>query len=123
MGDDLSWRGKLGFGGACAVCCAVPMLILGGVVSTGAALAGGAAVGSLALVVLGVFAVVSGRVPPITTRGRGALAAGGLALATAGLIVLRDSESTGRSLVAMGLAVLALVALVGLRADPPSEAR
>ena len=123
MGDDLTWRGKLGFGGACAVCCVVPMLILAGVVSAGTALTGGAALGSLALVGMGVLAVVSGRGPQVTGPVRLAIAVGGLGLATTGLIVLRDSLNPGRSLVSVGLAVLALAALAGPGSDPMREPR
>lgn len=50
MNEELTWRGKLGFGGACVVCCAVPMLVLTGVLSAGAALVGGIAAGSVILV-------------------------------------------------------------------------
>jgi hypothetical protein len=123
MADDLTWRGKLGFGGACAVCCAAPMLVVAGVVSTGAALAGGAAIGSLALVGLTTFRMVSGRAPQVTGPVRFAVAAAGLALAAGGLVVLRESVSPGRSLVSMGVAALASAAVLGLASAPTQEPR
>ena len=123
MADDLTWRGKLGFGGACAVCCAAPMLVVAGVVSTGAALAGGAAIGSLALVGLAAVGMVSGRAPSVTGPVRFAVAAAGLALGAGGLVVLRESLSLGRSLVSMGVAVLATAAVLGLASAPKPEPR
>lgn len=116
---DLTWRGKLGFGGACAVCCAVPMLVLAGVVSTGAAFAGGAPIGSLLLVGLALLGVVAGRAPRGTGRVRLIVSVIGLGLAATGLLALRDSSAAGRPLVSMGLAVLALAALLALVPDTP----
>lgn len=50
MAEELSTKGKAGFGLACAVCCAVPMLVLAGVVSLGAVALGGLGVGAVVLV-------------------------------------------------------------------------
>ena len=116
---DLSWRGKLGFGGACAVCCAVPMLIVAGVVSTGAAFAGGAAIGSLLLVGLGLLGVVTGRAPRSTGPVRLIVSVVGVGLAATGLLALRGSSAAGRPLVSVGLGVIALAALLALVPDTP----
>lgn len=123
MADDLTWRGKLGFGGACAVCCGLPMLVVAGVVSTGAALAGGAAVGSLALVSMAALGMMSGRVPRVIGPVRLVVAVAGLGLGTAGLLVLRESVSPGRSLVSIGVAVLASAAVLSLAATSTQEPR
>lgn len=61
MRDDLTWRGKLGFGGACVACCAVPMLVVTGAVSAGFAMVGGIAAGSILVVGFVAYAVISGR--------------------------------------------------------------
>lgn len=119
MGDDLTWRGKLGFGGACVACCAVPMLVLTGALSAGAALVGGIAAGTIILVGLVAYAVISGRAGAGTRRIRMTAAAAGTALAAAGLLLLRDSDRTGRSLVSVGVAVIAAAALLALTPEAP----
>lgn len=120
MSDGLTWRGKLGFGGACVACCAVPMLVLAGVLSAGAALVGGTAAGSIILVGLVAYSVVSGRAGAVKRQTRLAAAAAGTALAAAGLSVLGDSDRLGRSLVSGGVAVVAVAALLALRPDAPA---
>lgn len=120
MNDEMTWRGKLGFGGACVACCAVPMLVLTGVLSAGAALVGGIAAGSVILVGLVTYSVVSGRVGGVKRQTRLAAAAAGTMLAAAGLSLLGDSARLGRSLVSGGVAVLAVAALLALRPEAPA---
>lgn len=86
MSDGLTWRGKLGFGGACVACCAVPMLVLAGVLSAGAALVGGTAAGSIILVGLMAYLVVSGRAGGVKRQTRLAAAAAGTALGRGGAV-------------------------------------
>lgn len=61
--SELSGWGKLGFGSACLVCCSVPMLVVLGLLSAGAAVAFGASI----LVAVGVGAMV---VMMVRRRGR-----------------------------------------------------
>jgi hypothetical protein len=120
VGDELTWRGKLGFGGACVACCAVPMLVLTGVLSAGAALVGGISAGSIILVGLVAYSVASGRAGGVKRKTRLATAAAGTGLAAAGLSLLGDSDRLGRSLVSGGVAVVAVAALLALRPEAPA---
>lgn len=111
---ELTGTGKAGFGAACVLCCAAPMLVIAGVVSFASLLAGGIAVGSVVLVGLSVWALHRRRVPPLRTATRGAVATAGAVLALAGLVTIDESSSTGRSLVSAGVALLACAAVLTL---------
>lgn len=109
--DALSPAGKAGFGVACAVCCAIPMLILAGVLSLSAALAGGATLGALALVI-GVAVAVIRRRASLPAAARRAMAVGGVLLSALGLAGAGSAWSTGTTVA--GVALLAAAALLVL---------
>lgn len=110
--SDLTPKGKAGFGAACAVCCALPMLVLAGVLSLGALAVGGALVGSVVLVAATAYGVLSGR---IGATPRVARLTGAAATATAAVAgVATSSTATARALTAVGVAVLAAAALLAL---------
>lgn len=114
--EPLSPAGKAGFGAACAVCCTVPMLVLAGVLSLSAVLAGGATIGALALV-MGVAAVVIRGRTSVPALARRALAAGGIVASAAGLADPGSSWSTAA--VVIGVALLAVAALLVLPEAAP----
>ena len=111
--ESPSVAGKAGFGVACAVCCGVPMLVVIGVVSLSAALAGSAALGSLALVIGTAFVVIRRRPASIPRMARRSVAAAGAATSAAGL-ALGVSSTWAPMLTSVGVALLAAAALMAL---------
>lgn len=113
--EDLGPGGKTAFGAACVVCCAVPMLVVLGVLSVGAALTGGVTLGAAAGVAGLTWAVASRRVavtPPVWRYGA---VAAGLALTAVGLSSGAAGE-TQRAVLAAGVGLLAAAALLALGA-------
>ena len=106
--------GRVAFGAACATCCALPMLVLAGVVSFVTLLAGGIGAASVAAVGWCVWAVHRQRIPPHSRAARVAVEAAGVALAVGGLAAMGRSPDAGRALVSTGVAVLACAALASL---------
>ena len=109
--DSLSPVGKAGSDVACALCCAGPMLVVTGVLSLSAVLAGAATFGALALV-LGVAAAVIRRSASFPAAARRAVAAGGLVASAAGLCGAGSAWRTGA--IVVGVALLAAAALLVL---------
>jgi hypothetical protein len=115
--DDLTGAGRAGLGAACVVCCVAPMLVLAGVVSLAALLAGGVALGSVALVGSAVWVLHRQRIPKLGRAARAAVGAVGVLLALVGLATIDGSStSLGRSLVSSGVALLACAAVLSLAA-------
>lgn len=108
---------KLGFGICAVVCCGLPMLVIAGLVSVTAALLGGMALASTALVIFLTWAVAVQKLPAVDQRVRRATMVLGAVSGFAGLYALwSDSISTGRPLVVAGIALLTCTAL-GVLAD------
>lgn len=118
-GDELSRRGKAGFAGACVVCCAVPLLVLAGVISLGALAVFGIAAGSIGAVVFVAFGVGSGRLVEASPRVRRVLFAAGGAAAFGGLLNV-DQGRRAAGFIAAGVALLACAALLALPANRPA---
>ncbi|HUP75599.1 MAG TPA: hypothetical protein VM282_21350 [Acidimicrobiales bacterium] len=116
--NELSNRGKLGFGSACAVCCAAPMLLLAGVVSTGALLTFGVAVAAVVAVVVMAVGVGTGRLANASPWVRRVLFAIGSAASLGGLVDVSNRARAG-SLIGVGVAALACCALLSLAARKP----
>ena len=112
MHSELSKRGKLGFGSACAVCCAMPMLLLVGVVSTGAMLTFGVAFASAVAVAVMAVGVATGRLVNASPWVRRVLIAVGCAASLGGLVDV-NRASAGSS-ITVGVAALACSALLSL---------
>ncbi|MEO5839019.1 MAG: hypothetical protein ABIQ73_10805 [Acidimicrobiales bacterium] len=114
---ELGGRGKAGVGGACAVCCAVPMLLFAGVVSSAALLSFGVAVAEVVAVVVIAVGTGSGRLVNASPWVRRVLFAIGGAAALGGLLDVSD-RARAASLIGVGIAALACCALLSL---PPAK--
>lgn len=119
--SDLTPKGKAGFGAACAVCCALPMLVLVGVLSVGALAVGGGLVGSVVLVAATTYGVLSGRIRATPRVARLAGAAVGATAALASLAT--GSTAAARALAAVGIALVAAAALLALADSRSSNVR
>ena len=111
---ELTGAGRAGFGAACVVCCGAPMLVLAGVVSLASLLAGGVAVGCVVLIGWAVWALHRQRIPRFGRAVRLAVGAAGLLLALVGIVTIDGDSSIGRSLVSIGVALLACAAVLAL---------
>lgn len=111
---ELTPRGKAGMGAACAVCCAVPMLVIAGVVSLTAVAAVGITGGSVALVAVTTWAFWRRRLPVVPPRARLAMGAAGAAATALGIGIAGSDQDVRRWLVSAGVAVLACTALLAL---------
>lgn len=112
--EELSPRGKAALGAACVACCAVPMLLLAGVVSVGAFVAGGFALGSVGVVVLSMLAVHRRWIGSTSPLLRGVIGALGVLIAAIGFAVFGDAPGAGRSLLSVGVAALACAGMLAL---------
>ena len=118
--DEPSVRARAGFGAACTVCCALPMLVVTGVVSLAAVAAIGAAVGSSVAVVLVTWAFSAERLPALGRWRRAIIATVGVIASAVGLTKIDASPDSGRALVVIGVALLtttAMLALTRVRSD------
>ena len=111
--DELGRRGKVGVGGACAVCCVVPMLVLAGLVSIGTLLTFGVAAASVAAVVVVALGVGSGRLADASPWVRRVLFAVGGAAALRRLFDVSDGARAA-TFIAIGIAALACCSLLSL---------
>lgn len=111
---ELTTRGKVGMGAACAVCCGVPMLVIVGAVSLSAVAAVGIVGGAVALVAVATWAFWRRRLPPTTLPGRLAMGAVGAGAAGVGIGIAGSAQDVSRWLVLAGVAVLACTALLAL---------
>ncbi len=93
---------------ACAGCCAVPVLIIAGVIGVGTVLGSGAAVGGIAALAVVTHRVVSNRVGQTRAVIRLSLAAAATAIAVAGLL------GAQRFLLVLGFTGLGIAALLAL---------
>lgn len=112
--QSLSPAGRAGLGAACVACCAGPMLLLAGVVSVGAFVTGGVALGSVGVVGMAALAVHRRWIGSTSPWLRLAIGAIGVLLSGIGLAVLDDSRDAGRSFVSAGLAALACAGMLAL---------
>lgn len=105
-------RSHAAFGAACAVCCGVPMLVVLGVVSLGAALLGGVAVAAV-LGLSGLCYILIrrrlGPFPPAVSRGLGVI---GIGLGGVGLWLAGSSQPAAPKVLILALAVLGAALLV-----------
>lgn len=100
---------------ACAACCAVPMLVIAGVVSIGALAAGVPSLLAAVAVVILAVRVAQGRGPAMPNGAAVAATAGGVVLAGLGLAsARRGDDGQAVALVVIGVGLLACVALVRL---------
>lgn len=118
--DELGRRGKMGVGGACAVCCVAPMLVLAGLISIGTLLTFGVAAASIAAVVVVAIGVGSGRLVACPPRVRRVLFAVGGAAAFGGLLNVNQGARAA-TFIAVGLALFACCALLSLEAARPTD--
>lgn len=114
---------KATLGVACAVCCAVPMLVVTGALSLATIAAFGVGAGSIVAVAGATWAFWSERLPVLAPTGRVAIASAGVASTGSGLIVADLSSTTGRSLFVGGVALLAVAALLALSSSQAQLAR
>lgn len=112
--QSLSPAGRAGLGAACVACCVGPMVLLAGVVSVGAFLTGGVALGSVGIVGMTALAVRRRRIGSTPPSLRLAIGAIGVLLSGIGLAILDDSRDVGRSFVAAGVGALACAGMLAL---------
>ena len=117
--DELGRRGKVGVGGACAVCCVVPMLVLAGLISIGTLLRFGVAAASLAMVAVVAFGVGSGQLVDASPCVRRVLFTVGGAASFGGLLNVDDSARAA-AFIGVGIALLACCALLSLPVMGPT---
>ena len=110
----LSTGDKAGFAAACVMCCAVPMLVLGGALTVGAVLAGGVVVGAIATIAGLTYLVITRRVGASAPMIRHALFAAGGSAGVAGLWAASAARSEAATLLAGAIAALAAGALLAL---------
>lgn len=118
--DDLGAGGKVAFGAACALCCALPMLVLAGVLTTGALLLGGIVIGGLAAVVTLTMLVSTRRVRASSNAVRLGLFTVGGAGAFAGLWAAWAGRNGAAALLVVAVAALSAAALLALAATQPA---
>lgn len=114
-GSDDGLR-KVGVAAACVVCCAVPMLVVAGVLTVaGAAVAGAAGAAAVLATFFACRLAYRHRGP----WGAATVLAGlaGLAGAVAGLVALSGDDGQGRMLVPAGVLMLALAGFAALAPD------
>lgn len=111
---ELSGAGRMALGAACVACCTVPMVVVLGLVSVGAFVRGGVAVGSVVLVGSFAVAVRQRRVGPTSQWMRMVIGAVGTVLSGTGLALLANQSDAGRPFVAAGLAVLACAGMLAI---------
>ena len=111
---EVGKAGKAGMGAACVVCCAVPMVVLTGVVSVAAALSAGLAAGAVVLVLATAFLVSTGRLASLPDPVRWVLAAAGGVSAFVGLWSLDDDTTTRRAVLIGAVGLLATAGLLAL---------
>ena len=114
MGTQSSPAGRAGLGAACVACCAGPMILLAGVVSVGAFVTGGIALGSVGVVGMSALAVHRRWIGSTSPSLRLAIGAIGVLLSGIGLAVIDDSRDVGRSFVSAGVAALACAGILAL---------
>jgi hypothetical protein len=122
---ELGTRGKVAFGAACALCCALPMVVIAGVLSVGALIVGGVVAGATSAVLALALLVSARRVRTTRTVVRRALFAAGTATAVAGLWGAWTDRTGAAQLLVTAIAALAAAALLALgdaRATRPSDA-
>lgn len=112
--DALSPKGRAAFGAVCATCCAIPMLLLAGVVSVGAFVAGGVALGAVGVVALSALAILRRWIVSTSPLLRTGIAVVGMVLAGTGLALLGSSRDAGRLFVSGGVAALASAGMLAL---------
>lgn len=119
------WARRAGMVVACALCCALPMLVLVGAVSVGALVTGGAVVGSLVAVLAVTAAVASKRIQRTPDLLRLALFSVGGSAAFVGLWAAADQRPYAAVVISGGVAALAASALLalgqGASRDAPDE--
>ena len=111
---------KAGFGAACAVCCAFPILVVTGSVSVAALAVVSIAAAAIVTVAIVTWAFSTDRLPALGRGSRTAIALFGVIVAAYGLAI-DISTSSGRSLVTIGVALLttaAMLALARVRSEP-----
>lgn len=118
---EVGTKGKAAFGAACVVCCAVPMLVVLGVISVGTFIVGGAAVGAAVAVAALAYAVASKRLTTAPATTRRALAIAGGVLALFGLWAAAAETRFAAPLLAVAVAALAGSALLVLVGAPPAR--
>lgn len=117
MEHEMSRGGRGGLALACGVACCLPMLVAVGAVSAGAAIVGGTTAAALAAVAFAAYLVIRHRAPEISEAVTLRVFAGGGALTAAGLLLSgRDGGRPAATLVVVGIAVLACLALFRLAA-------
>lgn len=99
---------------ACAVCCAGPMLVLVGVISTGAFIAGGVVAASVAAVVAMSIASATRQLPRVGDPVRLATFALGGSAAFAGLWGAAEERPQAYLVITAGVAALTTAALLAL---------
>ena len=111
---ELSSGGKAAFGGLCAACCGLPMLVTLGIVSVGIAVTTGAAIASVFAIVFVVYQVVQRGAMRIPVVARRVLVAVGVGLSGVGLLGARAAADFAPAVLSISLAVLATAALLVL---------
>lgn len=112
--EALSPKGKAAFGAACAACCAVPMLLVAGVVSVGAFVAGGVELGSVGVVALSALTIHRRWIVSTPLLLRTVIGVLGVVLAAIGLALLGGSNDAGRPFVSGGVAALTCAGMLAL---------
>lgn len=112
---------RAGAAAACVACCAVPMLVIAGVVSLGTAVVAGTTAAAVVAVAGGMWAFWRHRLPVTPLAARLGLAGAGILVAAFGLSRGEPLDGTARSAVAMGVAGLAGAALLALTAARVAE--
>lgn len=103
--------------GGCALCCGIPMLVVVGVVSAGAAITSGVLAGSLLLVLATTASILTGRLPRTAERWQLALFAAGGAASFAGIWGAASQRPQSHLVISIGVAVLAVAALLSLATE------
>ena len=103
-----------GFAGACATCCVLPALVIGGAISLGALVTFGVAVASVVAVVAVALGVGTGRLASVSPNVSRLLFAGGGAAAFGGILNAANGPRAA-SFVSVGVALLACCALLSVR--------
>ena len=118
--DDIGVGGKVAFGAACALCCALPTLVLAGVLTTSALVLGGIVIGGGVAVVVLTILVSTRRVRASSSLVRLSLFTVGGAGAFAGLWGAWTGRNEAASLLVVAVAALSAAALLALAAAQPA---
>jgi hypothetical protein len=114
----VSRKTTAGMGLACGICCALPMLLVAGVLSVGTAAFAGIATGAVVAVCSTAYLVMRRRTPKLPGVALLTAFVLGVALSGWGLVGLADdADRAATGAVAAGLALLACVTLLRLPVD------